>query len=62
MKYSESNWQKRIQEYKSYSEYDTGVQVSGSDKILILQTCSMDSNYAGKHYRANQLIMGKLIA
>lgn len=61
MKYSNENWERRIQEYKSYSEYDTGVQVSGNDKILILQTCSMDNNVYQKHYRANQLIMAKLI-
>lgn len=61
MRYSDEAWAQRIQEYKSYSEYDTGVSVSGSDKILILQTCSMDNNYYQKHYRANQLIMAKLV-
>jgi len=61
MNYSNHDWAERIQEYKNYSEYETGVQVSGSDKILILQTCAMDPAYAGKHYRDNLLIMAKLI-
>ena len=61
MSYSDSKWDERIRWYKSNSEYDTGVNVSGKDKILILQTCSMDDNYYHKYYRANLLVMGKLI-
>ena len=61
MNYSDSNWENRIQWYKNNSEYDTGVSVSGSDKILILQTCSMDPNYYEQYYRYNLLVMGKLI-
>ncbi len=62
MSYSDAEWAHTIQEYKNNSEYDTGVSVSGSDKILIIQTCSMDNNYYHKHYRANQLVMGKLVS
>ena len=62
MSYSDSEWEETIQKYKNKSEYNTGVNVSGKDKILILQTCSMDNNYYHKHYRANQLVMGKLIS
>jgi SrtB family sortase len=61
MNYSNNLWGEKIQEYKANSEYETGVQVSSSDKILILQTCAMDPNYAGKHYRDNLLIMAKRI-
>ena len=50
-----------IQKYKNNSEYDTGVSVSSNDKILILQTCSMDPNYYEQYYRYNLLIMGKLV-
>ena len=59
--YSDEEWDKTINWYKSNSDYDTGVSVSSSDKILILQTCSMDPNYYEKYYRYNLVIMGKLI-
>ena len=59
--YSDEEWGNRIQWYKNNSEYDTGVSVSSSDKILILQTCSMDPNYYQRYYRYNLVIMGKLI-
>lgn len=61
MHYSDEEWEEEIQKYKNHSEYDTGVSVSGSDKIIILQTCSMDPNYYEQYYRYNLLIMGKLI-
>ena len=61
MDYSNSEWAETIQRYKNNSEYDTGVSVSASDKIIILQTCSMDPNYYEKYYRYNLLIMGKLV-
>ena len=59
--YDNETWEEAINNYKNNSEYDTGVSVSGSDKIIILQTCSMDSNYYEKYYRYNLLIMGKLV-
>ena len=61
MSYTDSEWDQRIKWYKGNSEYDTGVNVSGNDKILILQTCSMDDNYYHKYYRANLVVMAKLI-
>ena len=61
MTYNDAQWASKIQEYKNHSEYDTGVSVNGSDKILILQTCSMDPNYYDRYYRYNLLVMGKLI-
>ena len=59
--YDDIEWGNRIQWYKNNSEYDTGVSVSASDKILILQTCSMDPNYYQRYYRYNLVIMGKLV-
>ena len=59
--YSDEDWANAVQRYKNNSEYDTGVSVSGGDKILILQTCSMDPNYYGRYYRYNLVIMGKLV-
>lgn len=61
MNYSDDAWSSKIQEYKNNSEYDTGVPVSGNDRILILQTCSMDSAYYERYYRYNLLIMAKLV-
>ena len=61
MDYTDSEWQETINGYKNKSEYDTGVSVNASDRIVILQTCSMDPNYMGKYYRYNLLVMGKLI-
>lgn len=61
MNYSDSDWENRLQWYKNNSEYDTGVSVSGSDRIIILQTCSMDPQYYEQYYRYNLLVMGKLI-
>ena len=59
--YDDADWNEALQRYKNSSEYDTGVSVSSSDKILILQTCSMDPNYYERYYRYNLLVMGKLI-
>ncbi len=59
--YSDEDWERTINWYKSNSDYDTGVSVNKDDKILILQTCSMDPNFYEKYYRYNLVIMGKLI-
>ncbi len=59
--YRDDKWAETIEKYKSNSEYDTGVSVSSTDKILILQTCSMDPNYYEKYYRYNLLVMAKLV-
>lgn len=61
-RYSDEAWNAALQKYKSKSEYDTGVSVNANDKILILQTCSMDSKYYQKYYRYNLLVMAKLVS
>lgn len=61
MDYSDAEWDETINNYKNNSMYDTGVNVNGNDKIVILQTCSMNPNYYQKSYRYNLLIMGKLV-
>ena len=61
MSYTDEEWSETLQKYKERSEYDTGVSVQAKDKIIILQTCSMDPNYYARYYRYNLLIMGKLI-
>lgn len=60
MNYSDYEWQQTLEQYKRNSEYETGVSVNSSDKILILQTCSMDPAHSG-YMHANVLVMGKLI-
>lgn len=62
MDYTDNEWANTIQKYKNNSEYETGVSVDQNDKILILQTCSMDPNYYEKYYRYNLVIMAKLIS
>ncbi len=59
--YDSASWEYTLNKYKSRSEYDTGVSVNSNDKILILQTCSMDNNYYERYYRYNLLVMGKLV-
>ncbi len=59
--YNSSDWANVLNKYKSRSEYETGVSVNSNDKILILQTCSMDNNYYERYYRYNLLVMGKLV-
>lgn len=59
--YDNNSWAETIQKYKNNSEYETGVTVNSNDKILILQTCSMDLNYLEHYYRYNLLVMGKLV-
>ena len=59
--YIDAEWDRAIKEYKRKSQYDTGVEVNKDDKILILQTCSMDPEYYEKYYRYNLLIMAKQI-
>ena len=59
--YTEEEWKNTLEKYKDNSEYNTNVNVSSNDKILILQTCSMDPNYFKKYYRYNLLVIGKLI-
>ena len=61
MDYNNYEWGNAINRYKSHSEYETGVSVNSNDKIIILQTCSMDPAYYEKYYRYNLLIMGKLV-
>lgn len=61
MNYTDIEWNSAINRYKSHSEYETGVSVNSNDKIIILQTCSMDPAYYEKYYRYNLLIMGKLV-
>lgn len=62
MTYTPEEWEYTLQKYKNNSLYDTGVSVNRNDKILILQTCSMDPNYYAKYYRYNLLIMAKLVS
>ena len=59
--YTNYDWGRILKYYKSRSDYDTGVKVSKNDKIIILQTCSIDPNYYEKYYRYNILVFAKLI-
>ena len=58
--YDDVVWYKTLKKYKEASDYDTGVSVNGKDKILIIQTCSINPNIYKGHKYANLLIMAKL--
>ena len=59
--YKDDEWQETIKKYKSKSDYNTYVDVNRDDKIIILQTCSMNPEYYEKYYRYNLLIFAKEI-
>ena len=42
---NEDEWQSHLNKLKNNSIYDTEVEVSGEDKILVLQTCSTKKEY-----------------
>ena len=64
MNYAEAKWDEIIKWYKSNSQYETGVNVSNEDRILIIQTCATYKEYSNKniYYRANLLVMAKLVS
>lgn len=51
-------YKKELIKYKSKSLYNTGVEVTEKDRILILQTCSYDKKYA-KYKNKYLLVMAK---
>lgn len=55
---NETTYKKELIKYKNKSLYNTGVEVSEKDRILILQTCSYDKKYA-KYKNKFLLIMAK---
>ena len=46
-------WLEHLNKLKSYSQYETNVEISDNKKVIILQTCSFDSKYQSyeKKYR-----------
>lgn len=59
--YNDHEWLEALNNYKSKSDYETGIEINKEDKIIILQTCSMDPNYYEKFHRYNLLIFAKEI-
>ncbi len=51
-------YKNELAKYKKKSIYDTGVEVTENDRILILQTCSYDKRYS-KYKNKYLLIMAK---
>ena len=52
---SEGEWNSHFVKLKNKSLYDTKVEVSGEDEILILQTCSNNKNYSS--YKKKYLLI-----
>ncbi len=54
------NWLEHLQKLKSKSFYDTGIEISENDSILILQTCSFDKRY-NNYVKKNLLVIAKKV-
>ena len=57
---SKMNWYSHLRDLKSRSLYDTGVDISSDDDILILQTCSKNKAYS-KYSRKYMLVIAKKV-
>ena len=57
---SNSLYKSHLNDLKSRSIYDTGVEINGNEKIIILQTCSKNKEYSS-YDKKYMLIIGKLI-
>lgn len=53
-------WGKHLEDLKKRSFYDTGVEVTSDDSILILQTCSKNDDYAS-YSNKYMLVIAKLV-
>ena len=58
--YDYNSWLDALLQYKKNSEYPSGMFMRGTDRILIIQTCSTNKKYTSKYDRANLLIFAKL--
>ena len=57
---NKKSWYEHLEKLKSKSLYNTGIDVSSEDKILIMQTCSNNPNY--KSYdKKYLLVIAKLV-
>ena len=52
---SKDDWLNHLTQFKNRSMYDTGVQVTKDDSILILQTCSKNDHY--KNFNKKYLLI-----
>lgn len=57
---SKKGWYEHLEKLKSKSLYDTKVEVSSEDKILIMQTCSNNPNYKA-YAKKYLLVIAKLV-
>ena len=57
---NDSDYLKHLNKLKSKSMYDTNVDVSADDEILLLQTCSTHKDYA-KYDKKYLLVIGKRV-
>lgn len=55
LNFTEKEWLEHLNKLKSLSWYETGVNVSKDDEILILQTCSHHKKY--KNYNNKYLLI-----
>lgn len=60
LKISDDIYNDYLKKYKSNSLYETGVDVTDNDEVIILQTCSNNDRYA-KYQKKYLLVIGKKI-
>lgn len=57
---SKAKWYSHLRDLKNRSMYDTGVDISSDDDILILQTCSKNKDYKKYKYKYMLVIAKKV--
>lgn len=61
LKLSDEEYSNQIKMFKNKSLYDTGVEVTGNEEILILQTCSTHKDYSNYEKKYLLIILRRVL-
>ena len=61
LKLSDEEYGKQIKMFKEKSMYDTGVEVTGNDEVLVLQTCSTHKDYSNYEKKYLLIILRRVL-
>lgn len=61
LKLSDEEYSNQIKMFKNKSLYDTGVEVTGNDEVLILQTCSTHKDYSNYDKKYLLIILRRVL-
>lgn len=61
LKLSDEEYSNQIKMFKNKSLYDTGVEVTGNDEVLILQTCSTHKDYSNYEKKYLLIILRRVL-